>query len=66
MTPTTFSSHLRFPKLRAVDVRPQRQNGHVYYLLADPLELSDDSLLVPRPSARCWPCAMAARPTPPP
>ncbi|MBI3961050.1 MAG: AmmeMemoRadiSam system protein B [Chloroflexi bacterium] len=48
MTPTTFSSHLRFPKLRAVDVRPQRQNGHVYYLLADPLELREDSLLVPQ------------------
>ena len=40
--------HLRFPKLRAVDVRPQRQNGYLYYLLADPLELSDDSLLVPQ------------------
>lgn len=39
---------LRFPKLRGVDVRPHRQNGHVYYLLADPLELSDGALLVPQ------------------
>jgi len=39
---------LHFPKLRAVDVRPHKQNGHIYYLLADPLELSEDSLLVPQ------------------
>lgn len=39
---------LPFPKLRAVDVRPHRQNGHVYYLLNDPLELSDGSLLIPQ------------------
>ncbi len=39
--------HLRFPKLRGVDVQQRHRNGHAYYLLADPLELIDDSLLVP-------------------
>jgi len=39
---------MRFPQLRAVDVRPHRQNGHNYYLLADPQELNEDSLLVPQ------------------
>ncbi|MBX3051555.1 MAG: AmmeMemoRadiSam system protein B [Caldilineaceae bacterium] len=40
--------HLAFPKLRAVDVQTRHQNGHAYYLLADPLELAEDSLLVPQ------------------
>jgi len=39
---------MRFPKLRGVDVRPHRQNGHLYYLLSDPLELAEDSLLLPQ------------------
>ena len=43
-----ISPLLRFPKLRGVDVRPHRQNGHIYYLLADPLELSEGALLVPQ------------------
>ncbi len=37
-----------FPKLRGVDVRPYRQNGTEYYLLRDPLELAEGSLLVPQ------------------
>ena len=48
MTALSFSSSLRFPKLRGVDVRPHRQNGYSYLLLADPLELSDGSLLMPQ------------------
>ena len=40
--------HLRFPKLRVIDAQTRQQNGHAYYLLADPLELIDDSLLVPQ------------------
>jgi AmmeMemoRadiSam system protein B len=39
---------LFFPKLRPVDVRPYIQNGHPYYLLRDPLSLSEGSLLVPQ------------------
>ncbi|MEZ4633577.1 MAG: AmmeMemoRadiSam system protein B [Caldilineaceae bacterium] len=39
--------HLLFPKLRAVEVHSHRQNGADYYLLRDPLELSNGSLLVP-------------------
>ncbi len=38
-----------YPKLRPVDVRTQVQNGHVYFLLRDPLGLSETSLLVPQP-----------------
>ena len=37
-----------FPKLRGVDVRPYHQNGTEYYLLRDPLELAEGSLLVPQ------------------
>lgn len=40
--------NLLFPKLRAVDVRPYRQNGADFYLLHDPLALTDGSLLVPQ------------------
>jgi AmmeMemoRadiSam system protein B len=42
------STRLLFPKLRAVDVRPYRQKGADYYLLRDPLALTDGSLLVPQ------------------
>jgi MEMO1 family protein len=35
------------PKLRAIDMRPHSQNGQDYYVLRDPLELSDRQLLVP-------------------
>ena len=48
MTLLSQSSSLRFPKLQDVDAKPRRQNGHAYYLLADPLELNEDSLLVPQ------------------
>lgn len=37
-----------YPKLRAVDVRPHHQNGQTYYLLRDPLQLTDSHLLVPQ------------------
>jgi len=40
--------NLLFPKLRAVEVRPYRQKGADYYLLRDPLALTDGSLLVPQ------------------
>jgi len=36
-----------YPKLRALDVRPHQQNGQSYFLLRDPLQLSENSLLVP-------------------
>ena len=48
MTLLSQSTSLPFPKLRGVDVQTRRQNGHIYYLLADPLELCEDSLLVPQ------------------
>lgn len=48
MPPTSSPPIVRFPKLREVNVRPQRQNGHAYYLLQDPFDLFDDSLLVPQ------------------
>jgi AmmeMemoRadiSam system protein B len=48
MTLLSQSTALRFPKLRGVDVQHHHQNGHAYYLLADPLELFEDSLLVPQ------------------
>lgn len=38
----------RFPKLRAVDIRPHQENGHAYFLLRDPLSLSENALLVPQ------------------
>ena len=45
------SNPLTYPKLRAVDARPHRQNGQEYLLLHDPLQLADETLLVPRPLA---------------
>ena len=48
MTLLIQSTALRFPKLRGMDVQTRHQNGHAYYLLADPLELFEDSLLVPQ------------------
>jgi len=35
------------PKLRLVDIRPQPHNGQPYYLLRDPLHLSDRMLYLP-------------------
>lgn len=37
-----------FPKLRPVDVRPILQGGRPFLLLRDPLQLSEQSLLVPQ------------------
>jgi len=38
----------RFPKLRAVDVRPVAQGGRVALLLRDPLQLSDKVVAIPQ------------------
>lgn len=35
------------PKLRALDLRPHEQDGQHYFLLRDPLQISDTMLLVP-------------------
>jgi AmmeMemoRadiSam system protein B len=40
-----------YPKLRHLDIRPHVQNGRQYILLRDPLQLSDNVLLVPQPLA---------------
>jgi AmmeMemoRadiSam system protein B len=48
MTPTRRAAHL---KLRPVDIRPHFQNGRQYFLLRDPLQLSDNTLLIPQPLA---------------
>src|SRR5215218_6536437 len=48
MTPTRRAA---YPKLRSLDIRPQTQNGRAYYLLRDPLQLSDNILMVPQPLA---------------
>ena len=50
MTPTRRAAH---PKLRQIDIRPHTQNGRQYYLLRDPLQLSDNMLLIPQPLAAC-------------
>lgn len=44
----TRTHHAARPKLRQVDIRPHEQNGRQYYLLRDPLQLSDNLLLVPQ------------------
>ncbi|MCP4537284.1 MAG: AmmeMemoRadiSam system protein B [Chloroflexi bacterium] len=38
----------QFPKLRAVDVRPFAQDGRVYLLLRDPLQLTDQAVTIPQ------------------
>jgi len=48
MTAHISSSSLSLPKLRDVHVHPQRQNGHVYYLIQDPIGLAGGDLLVPQ------------------
>src|SRR3954447_3828848 len=48
MTPTRRAAH---PKLRPLDIRQHQQNGRQYYLLRDPLQLSENSILVPQPLA---------------
>jgi hypothetical protein len=39
------------PKLRPIEVRPHAHNGQTYFMLRDPLELRDGSLLLPQPFA---------------
>ena len=39
------------PKLRAIDVRPYVQNGQMYLLLRDPLQLTEKAVTVPQPLA---------------
>ena len=38
-----------YPKLRPLEIRPVAQNGRRHYLLHDPLQLCDQTLLVPQP-----------------
>jgi hypothetical protein len=38
-----------YPRLRALDIRPYRQDGQPYLLLRDPMQLSEQMLLVPAP-----------------
>lgn len=38
-----------YPRLRALDIRLRRQDGQHYFLLRDPLQLSEQLLLVPAP-----------------
>ena len=47
----TQSLQAVYPKLRSLDIRPHQQNGRQYYLLRDPLQLSENSILVPQPLA---------------
>lgn len=47
-----FPDHAaEYPKLRAIDIRPHQHNGQTYFLLRDPLHLSEDVLLLPQPMA---------------
>ena len=48
MAPKTRAPH---PQLRSLDIRPHTQNGRQYYLLRDPVQLSDNMILVPQPLA---------------
>jgi len=47
----TASVATRFPKLRALDVRPYQQYGRSYLLLRDPFQLTDKTMLIPQPLA---------------
>ena len=38
----------RLPKLRALDIRPFAQDGRLYLLLRDPLQLSDKVVTIPQ------------------
>lgn len=40
-----------YPKLRALSIRPHRQEGHAYLLLRDPQQITNVNLLVPQPLA---------------
>jgi hypothetical protein len=37
------------PKLRPLDIRPFEQDGQAYFLLRDPMQISEDALAVPQP-----------------
>lgn len=39
------------PKLRKLDIRPVSQNGETYFLLRDPLQITEKQLMVPQPLA---------------
>lgn len=52
MTPAMRAA---YPKLRPLDIRPHAQNGRQYFLLRDPLQLSDNMLLIPQPLAALLP-----------
>ena len=41
----------RLPKLRAVDAHPVVQGGRVFLLLRDPLQLTDETVVIPQPLA---------------
>jgi hypothetical protein len=47
LTDTPANSNWR-PKLRALDIRPYAHEGQAYYMLRDPMQLSDHVLLVPQ------------------
>ncbi len=40
-----------YPKLRALDIQPFRQDGQAMLLLRDPLGLTDQMLAIPQPLA---------------
>jgi AmmeMemoRadiSam system protein B len=42
------SKEARFPRLRAIDVRPVIQGGRASLLLLDPLQLSDRTVIIPQ------------------
>ena len=42
-------SEIDYPRLRAIDARPLTENGRQYILLQDPLQLNDQSLIIPSP-----------------
>jgi AmmeMemoRadiSam system protein B len=42
------SMETRFPKLRAIDVRPFVRDGQAYLLLRDPLQLTDMAVTIPQ------------------
>jgi hypothetical protein len=44
-----------YPRLRAIDIRPHAHNGHMYYMLRDPMQLTENTLLVPNMLAAALP-----------
>ena len=45
------TGHVLHPKLRPLDIRPHTQSGQAYILLRDPTQISEHTLLIPRPLA---------------